>query len=53
MTSFVDKYGNVSRVIGVYESSNGIIVKLDNLLSPPMPADSTLQVSTQLNNLAV
>lgn len=40
ITSFYDKYGNVSRVVGVYESANGIIMKLDSLLTPPMPAAS-------------
>ena len=40
VTSFYDEYGNVSRVVGLYESANGIIMKLDSLLTPPMPAVS-------------
>ena len=40
VTSFYDEYGNVSRVVGVYESANGIIMKLDSLLTPPMPSAS-------------
>ena len=38
MTSFYDQYGNVSKVVGVYESANGIIMKLDSVLSPPVSA---------------
>ena len=32
--SFVDSYGNVSKVVRVYEASNGVIMKLDNVLTP-------------------
>ena len=28
MTYFSDSFGNTSKIVGVYESSNGIIVKL-------------------------
>ncbi|KAJ7377675.1 Stabilin-2 [Desmophyllum pertusum] len=38
MTYFYDKYGNASKVIGVYESANGVIMKLDSVLSPPISA---------------
>ena len=38
VTSFYDGYGNVSRVVGLYESANGIIMKLDSVLTPPTPA---------------
>ena len=37
VTYFYDGHGNVSRVVGVYESSNGVIMKLDSVLTPPMP----------------
>lgn len=47
VTSFYDEYGNVSRVVGVYESVNGIIMKLDSLLTPPMSAASRLVVRNQ------
>ncbi|PFX25122.1 Stabilin-2 [Stylophora pistillata] len=45
ITSIIDPYGNISRVVGVYESSNGVIMKLDNLPNPPKSMDSTVQGS--------
>lgn len=45
VTSIIDQYGNISRVVGVYESSNGVIIKLDNLPTPPKSMDSTVQGS--------
>ena len=45
ITSFYDEYGNVSRVVGLYESANGIIMKLDSFLTPPMLAANRPGVS--------
>lgn len=39
MTYFYDSHGNASKAVGAYESSNGIVLKVDNVLSPPsLPA---------------
>lgn len=35
VTSFSDSFGNVSRLVGAYEASNGILIKLDSVLTPP------------------
>lgn len=48
VTSVYDEYGNVSRVVELYESANGIIMKLDNLLTPPMPAVSRPAVCNKI-----
>ena len=48
VTSFYDEHGNVSRVVGVYESANGVIMKLDSLLTPPMPAANRPMVCYQI-----
>lgn len=44
VTSFSDSFGNVSRVVGVYEAPNGVVMKLDGVLSPPPPPDNNPMV---------
>lgn len=44
MTSFSDSLGNVSRVVGVYEAPNGVVLKLDGVLSPPPSPESNPMV---------
>lgn len=44
VTSFSDSHGNVSRIVGAYEASNGIIMKLDSVLSPPPSSASSPKV---------
>ncbi|XP_067024545.1 stabilin-2-like [Acropora muricata] len=45
VTSFSDSFGNVSRVVGVYEAPNGVVLKLDGVLSPPPSPESNPMAS--------
>ena len=44
VTSFSDSFGNVSRLVGAYEASNGILIKLDSVLTPPPSAEGSTMV---------